>query len=118
MAGGAPAKSVTSPDLDAIVAADHAAAREIDAVTAQLAARLQSERERLNQERAARAQAAQARVDDALQAIEHEGEARVRMRRANRAADREARRAHAAAAVAPAVAAYVAIVGGSGESTS
>jgi hypothetical protein len=101
-------------EIDEIVAADRAASREIDGVKETLAARLQAERARLDEEHAAGLRAARQRADDEAARLEREGQARLDTRRRARAAEREAVRARAAAALPEAIAAYVAIVKGEG----
>ena len=101
-----------TPEIDAIVAADRAAQREIEAVTARLDERVRLERERLDHERAAERAAAEARVEAEAAALERDSRARTERRRADRVAARDARRTRGAAAIPAAVAAYVAIVGG------
>ena len=101
-----------TPDIEIIVAADRAAQREIDAVQSRLKEQQRVGRERVEQDRAARASAAHARAEAAAVALEREGRARTMARRTAREAAREARRKRAEAARAAAVDAYVAIVGG------
>lgn len=100
-----------TPEIEAIVAADRAARREIDAVAAQLAARVRAERERLQEARLAQLSAVQACIEQDASALEREARLRVEARRLARAAAREARRERAASAREAAIAAYVAILG-------
>jgi hypothetical protein len=102
------------PEIEAIVVADRAAQREIDAVKSRLADRLRSERERLDEARAARRSADQARIEAEALALERDGRERADARRKARAAVRDTRRARAAAALPAAIAAYLAVVGGGG----
>jgi hypothetical protein len=101
-----------SPDLAEIVKADRAAARELDAAAGVLAARLQTERDRLASERTARQTESRLRADSEVSRLEADGHARVDAHRATRAAERDVHRVRAASAVQAAVDAYVTIVAG------
>src|SRR5690242_13999018 len=70
-----------TPDIDAIVAADRAAQREIEAVKARLDERVRLERERLDRQRAASQVAAAARVEAEAAVLERESRARLERRR-------------------------------------
>jgi hypothetical protein len=98
--------------LQAVVAADRSACRDVDAAEARLLAAEAAERGRIAQASAAAADAALARLDAEVAAIEADGRARGEARRAARDAARAARRRLADAALPDAVAAYVAIVRG------
>jgi regulator of protease activity HflC (stomatin/prohibitin superfamily) len=103
-----------TPDVEAIVSADRAVQREIEAVKTRFAERLRAERERLDRVRSAEQSATQARIDAEAAALEREGHARADARSSARATLRDERRARAQAAVRDAVATYVAIVTGGG----
>ena len=101
-------------EVEAIVKADRAAQRELDAVGVRLAARAREEADRQARERAAAETAARERMDAEAAALKREGDARLAAARAARLAHRNERRMRAAASFEPAVAAYLAIVNGNG----
>jgi hypothetical protein len=97
-------------DLQSIVAADLAARRDLDDLTARLAARLEAERVRLEGTRAAAAAGAAARLDAEVAGVDAAARAVVAARRAARDARRASRRSLADGAADAAVAAYLEIV--------
>lgn len=101
-------------ELQAIIAADLATRRDIEAVTQRLAARHEAERARLEAARDAAAAEGRARLEADLRAAESEGRARIEARRAASAALRARRRRLADAATASAIAAYVRVLRGHG----
>jgi hypothetical protein len=100
------------PHLDAIVAADAAAQREVDAAARRIAERDAAERVRVRERREAALGEARARLEADVRAIESAAHDRVAARRAAREARGARRRARADAAAAAAVSAYVRIVRG------
>lgn len=105
------ARAETCGEIDAVVTADDAARRDVDALVARLADRLAAERERLTAERVATEVRAREEIDAAVRAIEADADARRATRRNTSERQREARRRAAAAPMADAIAAYVDIVG-------
>ena len=101
-----------SAEIEAIVAADGDAQREIDAVKARLAERLRAQQAYLDEVQARARSAQTVRLEAEAAALERDGQIRIANRRAARIALRQQRRSLADAAVATAVAAYVTIVGG------
>jgi hypothetical protein len=100
------------PDLDAIVAADVAARRDVDGLKQTLAEREAAERARQRAGREASAAEARARLEADVAAIQAEGRAALDARRAAKALVRAERLARADKATAAAVASYVRIVRG------
>jgi hypothetical protein len=107
------------PDLDAIVEADAAAAREVAAARARLTAAETALRDTLAQAAADAEREAKRRLDAAVADVERTAQSRASSRREARAAQHLARERQAAGAVPAAVATYLRIVlGGEGDGES
>lgn len=100
------------PDLEAIVAADAAARRDVDGMKRRLAEREALERTRLQTAREAAIASARAALEAEVRAIASAGQATIDARRIARKARSDDRRERAQKASASAVAAYVRIVRG------
>jgi hypothetical protein len=105
------------PDLDAIVAADAAAVRDVEAAERRLSEAENTERARLQAAREASAAAGRAQLEEEVRRIDAAGMARVNERRAAREARRAVTRERAEHAIAAAVEAYLRIVRGDEGST-
>jgi hypothetical protein len=103
------------PDLDAIVEADAAAAREVAAAEARLTAAEAGLRDTLARAAADAESDAKRRLDAAVAEVERTAQAHAGARRDARTAQRFARERQASGAVPAAIATYLRIVLGDGD---